>query len=36
VAAVGMERFNTIWSSPETMPLPAEITEPTLWIERVL
>ncbi|KLI10158.1 hydrolase [Mycolicibacterium conceptionense] len=36
VAAVGMARFNTIWSSPDTLPLPAEIDEPQRWIERVL
>lgn len=36
VAAVGMARFNTIWSGPETLPLPEEIDEPQRWIERVL
>ena len=36
VSTVGMERFNTIWTSPETMPLPAEIDEPAKWIARVL
>ncbi|MCB1295180.1 MAG: zinc-dependent metalloprotease [Gordonia sp.] len=36
VGTVGMERFNAIWTSPETMPLPAEIDEPKKWIERVL
>ncbi len=33
---VGMERFNTVWSSPETLPLPAEIENPQRWIDRVL
>jgi coenzyme F420 biosynthesis associated uncharacterized protein len=33
---VGMERFNTVWSGPETLPLPAEIDEPQRWIDRVL
>ncbi len=36
VDRVGMQRFNTIWSSPETLPLPAEIEAPQRWIDRVL
>ncbi|MCK0176922.1 zinc-dependent metalloprotease [Mycolicibacterium sp. F2034L] len=36
VGKVGMERFNTVWSGPETLPLPAEIDEPQRWIDRVL
>jgi coenzyme F420 biosynthesis associated uncharacterized protein len=36
VGRVGMERFNTIWSGPETLPLPAEIDNPQRWIDRVL
>ena len=36
VGRVGMERFNTVWSGPETLPLPEEIEEPRLWIDRVL
>ncbi|MGB8386537.1 zinc-dependent metalloprotease [Mycobacterium sp.] len=36
VGRVGMERFNAIWSSPDTLPLPAEIEEPQRWIDRVL
>lgn len=36
VGEVGMARFNTVWSSPETMPLMAEIGEPQKWIDRVL
>jgi coenzyme F420 biosynthesis associated uncharacterized protein len=36
VGRVGMERFNAIWSGPETLPLPAEIEEPRRWIDRVL
>lgn len=36
VSAVGMERFNTVWSGPETLPLPTEIDEPQRWIDRVL
>ncbi len=36
VDRVGMERFNAIWSGPETLPLPAEIEHPQRWIDRVL
>ncbi|UXA06845.1 zinc-dependent metalloprotease [Mycobacterium sp. SMC-2] len=36
VGRVGMERFNTIWTGAETLPLPAEIEEPQRWIDRVL
>ena len=36
VSRVGMTRFNTVWSSPETLPLPTEIDEPQRWIDRVL
>lgn len=36
VGQVGMERFNTVWSGPQTLPLPAEIEEPRAWIDRVL
>lgn len=36
VGEVGMAQFNTIWTSPETMPLPEEIDEPAAWIRRVL
>ncbi|MEZ0362905.1 zinc-dependent metalloprotease [Mycobacterium sp. pUA109] len=36
VGEVGMDRFNTIWSGPDTLPLPAEIEDPHRWIDRVL
>ncbi len=36
VSRVGMERFNAIWSGPDTLPLPDEIDKPARWIERVL
>jgi coenzyme F420 biosynthesis associated uncharacterized protein len=36
VSRVGMDRFNTIWSGPQTLPLPQEIEEPERWIDRVL
>jgi coenzyme F420 biosynthesis associated uncharacterized protein len=36
VGRVGMQRFNTVWSGPETLPLPEEIEHPQRWIDRVL
>lgn len=36
VSRVGMERFNSVWSGPDTLPLPDEIDKPERWIERVL
>jgi coenzyme F420 biosynthesis associated uncharacterized protein len=36
VGKVGMARFNAVWSSAETLPLPTEIDEPQRWIDRVL
>lgn len=36
VDRVGIERFNTVWSSPQTLPLPDEIEQPGRWIDRVL
>ncbi|MGV0626067.1 zinc-dependent metalloprotease [Mycolicibacter minnesotensis] len=36
VGRVGMDRFNTVWSGPQTLPRPAEIEEPQRWIDRVL
>ncbi|MCV7092069.1 zinc-dependent metalloprotease [Mycobacterium interjectum] len=36
VGKVGMQRFNTVWSGPDTLPLPAEIENPQRWIDRVL
>ncbi|MBN4925327.1 zinc-dependent metalloprotease [Hoyosella rhizosphaerae] len=35
VSAVGMDKFNAIWTSPETLPTPAEIREPMAWVARV-
>jgi len=32
---VGMDGFNAVWSSPETLPLPAEIADPGAWVRRV-
>jgi coenzyme F420 biosynthesis associated uncharacterized protein len=36
VDKVGMAHFNTVWTSPETLPLPTEVDEPQRWIDRVL
>lgn len=36
VNEVGMARFNTVWTGPETLPLPTEVDEPQRWIDRVL
>jgi coenzyme F420 biosynthesis associated uncharacterized protein len=36
VDQVGMERFNTVWTSPATLPRPVEIEHPQRWIDRVL
>ncbi|HEX9175714.1 MAG TPA: zinc-dependent metalloprotease [Mycobacterium sp.] len=36
VSRVGMERFNAVWSGPDTLPLPDEIDKPERWIARVL
>ena len=36
VDRVGMPAFNTVWSSPETLPTRAEIADPAAWMRRVL
>ena len=35
VGEVGMAGFNTVWTSPETLPKRAEITDPDAWLRRV-
>src|SRR6476619_6178982 len=30
-SSVGVDGFNAVWTSPETLPLPAEITAPAAW-----
>jgi uncharacterized protein (DUF2342 family) len=35
VDAVGMDGFNTVWTSPETLPSRAEIADPDAWLQRV-
>jgi coenzyme F420 biosynthesis associated uncharacterized protein len=32
---VGTEGFNAVWTSPETLPVPAEIADPAAWVRRV-
>ena len=35
VARVGMDGFNAVWTSPETLPTPEEIPAPDAWVRRV-
>ncbi len=35
VDAVGMDGFNTVWTSPETLPTRTEITDPAAWLYRM-
>lgn len=35
VGEIGMDGFNRVWESPETIPIMAEITDPQAWITRV-
>lgn len=35
VDEAGMAGFNTVWTSPETLPLRAELTDPAAWLRRV-
>ena len=35
VDRVGMQDFNAVWTSPETLPRPGEIADPQAWIARV-
>jgi coenzyme F420 biosynthesis associated uncharacterized protein len=35
VAKVGMDGFNAVWTSPQTLPLPGEISDPAAWVRRV-
>ncbi|GAA2905969.1 hypothetical protein GCM10020220_114030 [Nonomuraea rubra] len=36
VDRVGMDGFNKVWTSPETLPTTQEIADPTAWISRVI
>jgi putative hydrolase len=33
--SVGVDGFNAIWTSPETLPLAREIEDPQAWVRRV-
>ncbi|GAA5167064.1 zinc-dependent metalloprotease [Ornithinimicrobium tianjinense] len=35
VDRVGVDGFNAVWTSPETLPRPTEITDPQTWVARV-
>ncbi|AUS78566.1 coenzyme F420 biosynthesis-associated protein [Actinoalloteichus sp. AHMU CJ021] len=35
VRRAGMDGFNAVWTSPETLPTRAEISEPAAWLRRV-
>jgi coenzyme F420 biosynthesis associated uncharacterized protein len=35
IAQVGMDGFNRVWASPETLPTKAEIADPQSWVARV-
>ncbi|MGW4485934.1 zinc-dependent metalloprotease [Amycolatopsis sp. NPDC004368] len=35
VDAVGMEGFNAVWRSPNTLPTRAEISDPAAWVRRL-
>lgn len=35
VAAVGMEGFNAVWTSPDSLPSRSEIKEPEAWLRRM-
>lgn len=35
IEQVGLDDFNAVWTSPETLPKPAEIHDPAAWVRRV-
>jgi coenzyme F420 biosynthesis associated uncharacterized protein len=35
VDQVGLDSFNAVWTSPNTLPTKAEIADPGLWVKRV-
>jgi len=35
VDEVGMDGFNAVWTSPQTLPRPEEIADPKAWVRRV-
>ena len=32
---VGVDGFNAVWTSPETLPRASEISDPAAWVRRV-
>jgi uncharacterized protein (DUF2342 family) len=36
VDEVGMDSFNKVWTSPDTLPTKAEFAHPLQWVERVV
>ena len=34
-AKVGIDGFNAVWTSPETLPSAAEMADPAAWVARV-
>jgi coenzyme F420 biosynthesis associated uncharacterized protein len=36
VEKVGMDGFNLVWTSPETLPRKNEIADPAAWVSRVV
>jgi len=35
IEQVGMDGFNAVWTSPDTLPRAAEIADPQAWVRRV-
>jgi putative hydrolase len=35
IAEAGVDGFNTVWTSPETLPSRTELFDPSAWLERV-
>ncbi len=32
---IGTDGFNAVWTSPQTLPLPEEIEDPSAWVKRI-
>ncbi|MDQ2782140.1 MAG: zinc-dependent metalloprotease, partial [Actinomycetota bacterium] len=35
VSRAGLDGFNAVWSAPDTLPSPSEISDPEAWVRRV-